>query len=450
MKRNSSTATATLSLSILLAFATTGCLVDGAQTSDEEDVEDNVLTFEEYKESLPRDPVSGGYVVGGDIVLHTDEALEEYFEMDEEQPGALAVYRTGGVDAVWTAAQALDLTYCVSTAFGSNHAAVVQAMASAASAWSGASTVKFVYKSAEDGNCTASNNNVMFDVRPTSGAPYLARAFFPNYARAQRNVIIDASSFGYIGVWTLAGILRHELGHALGFRHEHTRPQAGTCFEDSNWRALTPYDSASVMHYPQCNGSQSGDLVLTQKDKAGAASLYPATNAASWGWVNVSSFKANGKQLPWIRVGAGATVPMSESFSINPGAAGCPGCITQIVMGIDGGGKSCVYSGTGSVSSSASFSITAPAQKGVYEVWARWQWQYTCADALNLSSDGSPVAYVEVDSCAHDKCTAGGALATGCDNQCVTDICAVDPYCCNNAWDSMCVGEVASVCHQGC
>ena len=83
------------------------------------------------------------------------------------------------------------------------------------------------------------------------------------------------TSFGNISPWTLTGVLRHELGHTLGFRHEHTRPESGTCFEDNNWRALTAYDSSSVMHYPQCNGTQNGDLVLTNLDKTGAHALYP-------------------------------------------------------------------------------------------------------------------------------------------------------------------------------
>ena len=39
--------------------------------------------------------------------------------------------------------------------------------------------------------------------------------------------------------------------------------------------ALTTYDRYSVMHYPQCNGLQTGDLVLTSLDKTGARALYP-------------------------------------------------------------------------------------------------------------------------------------------------------------------------------
>ena len=91
--------------------------------------------------------------------------------------------------------------------------------------------------------------------------------------RSQRNVLIDGTAFNT--TWTLTNILTHELGHTLGFRHEHTRPEAGTCFEDNNWRALTTYDSASTMHYPQCNGT-SQDLSMTTRDRQGAASLYGA------------------------------------------------------------------------------------------------------------------------------------------------------------------------------
>ena len=54
------------------------------------------------------------------------------------------------------------------------------------------------------------------------------------------------------------------------------RPEAATCFEDNNWRALTPYDSASIMRYPQCNGTSS-NLSMTSRDWIGVRALYGGT-----------------------------------------------------------------------------------------------------------------------------------------------------------------------------
>lgn len=56
-------------------------------------------------------------------------------------------------------------------------------------------------------------------------------------------------------------------------------------------------------------------------------------------------------------------------------------------------------------------------------------------------------------SCPHPLCTPGAALASGCDSGtagCAASICATDPYCCTTAWDSICVGEVASICGKNC
>ena len=70
----------------------------------------------------------------------------------------------------------------------------------------------------------------------------------------------------------------------------------------------------------------------------------------------------------------------------------------------------------------------------------------TCPSGQTCSADGQCQGTV---TCAHDDCTTGGALANGC-NACVSSICAVDPYCCTTGWDSICVGEVGSVCGQTC
>jgi hypothetical protein len=69
-----------------------------------------------------------------------------------EQPGALVLNQVSGADDRWTDAQKLSLTYCVSTTFGSNYNAVVNAMANAAAAWMAAANVRFIYRSDQDGN----------------------------------------------------------------------------------------------------------------------------------------------------------------------------------------------------------------------------------------------------------------------------------------------------------
>ncbi|KAJ3028957.1 UNVERIFIED_CONTAM: hypothetical protein HDU68_000484 [Siphonaria sp. JEL0065] len=49
--------------------------------------------------------------------------------------------------------------------------------------------------------------------------------------------------------------------------------------------------------------------------------------------------------------------------------------------------------------------------------------------------------------CAHDKCVAGVALKSGCSaDACVTKIITGDAYCGSSQWDSVCVGEVKSIC----
>ena len=241
-------------------------------------------TFEEFEAAAFKEPFSGGkYIVNGDIAVADRKHLQEFFEenIKKEPPqsrqGQLTVMRAGGQDAIWNSTQKKQLTYCVSSSFGKRHAAVLSAIQAATGAWSQVADVAYVYVPAQDASCNANNASVMFDVRPVNvNGQYLARAFFPNEPRAARNVLIDQTSFQLDpnSKLTLIGILRHELGHSLGWRHEHVRPEAGTCFEDNDWRPLTSYDRFSVMHYPQCNGGGDWSLTLTNFDKNGAACVY--------------------------------------------------------------------------------------------------------------------------------------------------------------------------------
>lgn len=245
------------------------------------------LSWNEFQGLIYQEPDTGIYIVNGDEIIETEEALKSFYDQVvasdlEDQTGVgvvdspLIVNRVGGSDDRWSDAEAQNITYCVSqSSFGSRYNAVVTAMEHAAGAWENAGRVNFVHDASQDGNCARNNKNVVFDVRQVCTGRYLARAFFPSSSRSSREVLIDCTSFGNISPYSLDGVLRHELGHTIGFRHEHTRPESGVCFEDTSWRALTPYDSASVMHYPQCNGTNNGDLTLTSRDRSGAGALYP-------------------------------------------------------------------------------------------------------------------------------------------------------------------------------
>lgn len=253
-------------------------------------------TFEEFEKTVYKEPFSGGkYIVNGDTPITDIKQLREFYDgiIAEPPPPAqmltgesamikeLAVYHRN-VDIIWNSLDKKRLSYCVSTAFGNNHQQVVEAMRAATGAWESVADVHYIYESTQDGNCNANNKNVIFDVNPVNAnGQYLARAFFPNESRGSRNVLIDASAFKREGVLTLTGILRHELGHTLGFRHEQTRPEAHICFEDTDWRGVTNYDAFSVMHYPQCNGKGDWSLKLTELDKQGVACTYGAANGFS-------------------------------------------------------------------------------------------------------------------------------------------------------------------------
>ena len=266
-----------LSMALLAGVALVGC------GGPEAESEARIPTYEEFRAEAIQDVDNANvFIVNLDEAVEGEQGLREYYDNlvakgDTGTTGqGLAVYYVGG-DIKWSATAARNITYCVSSAsFGSRYSTVVTAMNNAAAAWEATANVNFVHSSSYDSNCTASQTGVVFDVRMVSGAGYVARAFFPNSSRSARNVLIDTSGFSMTGAVTLTGVLRHELGHTLGFRHEHTRSTSSGCYEDSQWRALTStYDRYSVMHYPQCNGLNTGDLILTSLDKSGARSLYP-------------------------------------------------------------------------------------------------------------------------------------------------------------------------------
>src|SRR5207237_1906361 len=94
---------------------------------------------------------------------------------------ASTVNRVGDADDLWSASAARNLRYCVSNEFGALKARAVSEMAQATGDWEVTGQVDFHYVGTEDGNCTGSNPNVVFAVRPWTGNNgVIACAFFPS------------------------------------------------------------------------------------------------------------------------------------------------------------------------------------------------------------------------------------------------------------------------------
>ena len=142
--------------------------------------------------------------------------------------------------------------------------------------WENACNVDFVYEESYDtANILKPINDLTFVVLGfESNGGFIASAFFPYYPTERRRLLIDPSYFN--SKFDKIGVLRHELGHVLGFRHEHISGNAPMDCPKENVAGtipLTKYDPKSVMHY-FCGGMGSIKLEITELDKSGAQDLY--------------------------------------------------------------------------------------------------------------------------------------------------------------------------------
>lgn len=143
--------------------------------------------------------------------------------------------------------------------------------------WEETCGVKFEYREDLDSATGVGPAGALFAVRSIdAGGAFIAAAFFPNDPINRRRVLIDPSYFSSDLRYDRIGILRHELGHVLGFRHEHIRSNAPAACPDEpefDTIALTDYDPQSVMHY-FCGDVGSRDLRISRLDRVGAQQVY--------------------------------------------------------------------------------------------------------------------------------------------------------------------------------
>ncbi len=124
--------------------------------------------------------------------------------------------------------------------------------------------------------------------QPSAGN-LVALAFLPDTPANRRVLYVTPTFFNLApdSVGRQRTVMQHELGHILGYRHEHIRvfkdgtKLDGTCLpepdmrQDLDWRAATAYDDQSVMHY-DCKAGGVPKRMLSMLDKAGHRKTYGA------------------------------------------------------------------------------------------------------------------------------------------------------------------------------
>jgi hypothetical protein len=142
----------------------------------------------------------------------------------------------------------------------------------------GASVREFVLSLGADGESQGSAAARPISLREKgAAAPIAMGEFFPDDPENERVVFVFDGYFSSApNAFDPVGVMRHELGHALGFRHEHIRPEAPDLFRPESTEhtvEITEYDPTSVMHYV-AQGVGDPQLRFTAADKKGSRIVY--------------------------------------------------------------------------------------------------------------------------------------------------------------------------------
>ncbi|MFY9618253.1 MAG: M57 family metalloprotease [Pyrinomonadaceae bacterium] len=228
--------------------------------------EDELGIYQQQQETLARERA-----------LKSEKAALGSADIVEAEPARLVGVTENGKLVRWEPGTVLS--YCVlkNTFSNTNYQMVRENMAQATAGWEAICGVRFQYRADLDESPTTTPAGVLFVVREIDAqGQFIASAFFPNGPKNRRRVLIDPSYYREGLTFDRVGVLRHELGHVLGFRHEHIRSGApAACPDESTAETFdfTPYDPNSVMHY-FCGGVGKPELAITELDRTGAQKLY--------------------------------------------------------------------------------------------------------------------------------------------------------------------------------
>jgi hypothetical protein len=279
------------------------------------------LSLEEFAERSrgPRDGTyDAAYIVDGDILVSDHQRLAALYFRSQTQASVSATDSGAHVATQpfelninltrekrwdrWSESEQRRLSYCVSQRFEKYgptvHGDVLQAMRAATAEWGAAADVAFIHVASRDADChppADTERGVFFSVEPNEELNAVALAFFPSDPRAFRKLNVNwrewlaaqraAGSHGFDR--QLSGLLLHELGHVLGFRHEHLfhpgwdnehdRDGHGIAKRGEHWVPLggDREDAYSVMHYrDKALHPNMADYSLTACDRYCARLVY--------------------------------------------------------------------------------------------------------------------------------------------------------------------------------